>query len=262
MAGIVTEGAAEVAAILAGWFDQATLVGLGEAHLTPKVMRTLSELILSEAIASRCQDLVVEFGCQRHQALLDAYLAGGRLGAGALKPIWSDGPHATLWRHPVYVALLRRLRAVNRHRPAQRRMRVWLAEPLGDWPCAERDGHRRKAFLDCIEKRLLATGRPGLLLFGMRHLARSPVDGRATLASQLLDSGVALRTLWPELPPRLTPFDSPCRGLELIDVEGDLAARRVNPWGGEAQPLGELCDAVLRVPGARRETRCRGPDPA
>ncbi|ANF57415.1 hypothetical protein [Halotalea alkalilenta] len=262
MARTVTKGFADVASALAGWFDQAGLVGLGEAHLTPKVMRALTELILSEAIASRCQDLVVEFGCQRHQALLDAYLAGSRLGAGALKPIWNDGPHATLWRHPVYAALLRRLRAVNRKRPAQRRMRMWLAEPAGEWPCAERDRHRRKAFLGCIEQRLLASGRPGLLLFGMRHLARSPVDGRVTLASQLLDEGIALRTLWPELPPRLMPFDSACRDLELIDVEGDLAARRVNPWGGETQPLSELCDAVLRVPGARRETRCRGPDTA
>ncbi|WP_025732068.1 hypothetical protein [Carnimonas nigrificans] len=248
-----------IAQRIAGWFNESQLVGLGEAHHTPVVMRTLGSLITEGALGAQCRDLVVEFGAQRHQSLVDDYLAGAPLGAAQLAPLWRQSAHGTLWAHPVYAALLRRLRAYNLSRPAHQRFRVWLAEPdgcTGDKPAPLA---RSAAFAELIQRQLLDQGRRALLLFGMRHLALSPINQRPSLAWQLRQEGATLRTLWPELPPRCAPFHSSATRLRLIDFSAaryaSVAHTHVAPWGGTAQPLGQLCSGLLRIPGAHRPLR-------
>ncbi|MGJ8518141.1 hypothetical protein [Carnimonas bestiolae] len=248
-----------IAQHISGWFDDSQLIGLGEAHHTPVVMRTLGSLITHGALGDQCRDLVVEFGTQRHQSLVDDYLAGASMSAAQLTVLWRQSAYGTLWAHPVYAALLRRLRAYNMAVPAHQRVRVWLAEPDHRAGETQNPLARSTAFAELIQQQLLDKGRRAVLLFGMRHLALTPINQRPTLAWQLRRSGATLRTLWPELPPRCAPFRHSATQLRLIDFKtpryAGVARTPVAPWRGDAQPLSQLCNGLLRIPGAYRPHR-------
>ncbi|WP_322521667.1 hypothetical protein SR882_01905 [Guyparkeria halophila] len=162
------------------------VVGLGEAHWYPGLIRYQHELVCAPELAGRLTDLVLECGNRRHQALLDAYLDGAEAFDGApideqrLLAIRLDSLSFPAWMSPSHGQLFARLRATNLARPAGERIRVHLAEPAFDWGdlAGEDDWwainrQRDEAFFRYLEARFTpAGGRGVVVLCGARHLLK------------------------------------------------------------------------------------------
>ena len=191
------------------------VVGLGEAHWHPELIRYQQELICAPALAGRLTDLVLECGNRRHQGLLDAYLSGADSFDGALideqrlLAIRLDSIAFPAWMSPAHADLFTRLRATNLGRPRHERIRVHLAEPAFEWAdlAGEDDWwainrQRDEAFFHYLESRLAPNERRGVLVFcGARHLLRG--EGGPGLPRETLGRLMARRqpgrllSIWP-----------------------------------------------------------------
>lgn len=192
-------------------FASAPLVGIGEVHWCERSLDFIIELLEDGALAARIDDIVVEFGNARHQALVDRYLAGEEIDPRTLSQAWRDTLHFMLWSPEVYARFFRCVRALNRHRPPARRLRILLAEEAFDWRglCYEqwqrlhlrRDVHYQVV----IEREVLARGRRALLIFGSTHLLKrphpemmSPSGPAMPLGARLCERhGDVLKVIWP-----------------------------------------------------------------
>lgn len=267
------------------WQEEVDIIGLGEAHHVPTVVDCYSQLMLSNGF-SQCRHIVVEFGVQKHQALLDRYLAGSPITMDELAPIWRDSPLQALWAYDCYRMFFHTIREINLTRPPHQHLHVWLAEPCPSDSSSDkselssfahgtsasgkeqspsiRQAMRTHAFVSLIERLIAQEKGKIVLIFGMRHLARIPVNGRTTLAHELIRRGRSIRILWPEMPPRFYLRPPPIHQLEWINFREGIDCKRVAPWGGSPTRIEELCDAVIRIPGSYRASACDHslPDPS
>lgn len=160
-----------------------SLVGLGEIHWCPEVMAAITALLENPALEGTFDDIVVEFGSERHQAWLDRYIGGEDMEEAGLEAVWRDTLYFLLWSPPVYADFFRRLRAANLKRPLDRRVRVVLAEPAIDWETLDGDAFarwheaRERAYIERIEQEVLGRGRRAVLVFGLRHLTHYSLPG-------------------------------------------------------------------------------------
>jgi hypothetical protein len=171
-------------------FDQHRIVMLGEIHGSIQFDELLSKLVNSPAFAERVNDVVVEFGNARHQAILDRYIAGDDVPVASLQAVWQDvvgAPGGVVL--PPYHGLFRTIREVNRKLPPDRRIRVLAGDPPIDWGRVEsrediapflpfRDEH----YASVVRYEVLARRRKALLVMGAGHFVRH--DGKPGLIEQ------------------------------------------------------------------------------
>ncbi|WP_106477475.1 hypothetical protein [Phytohalomonas tamaricis] len=192
-------------------FTQVPLVGVGEIHWCARSLDFIIEMIASPGFETCCNDIVVEFGNARHQALVDRYVAGEDVDIDILCRVWRDTLHFMLWSPEVYARFFQRIREINAHLPPSRRLRVILGEEACDWRSLtftewkrlhqRRDEHYRIV----VEKEVLARKRRALLVFGVTHLLKhgnpammSANGPAAPLGAQLIEHhGDILRVIWP-----------------------------------------------------------------
>lgn len=259
------------------WHEEADIIGLGEAHHVPAIMECYSQLMMSNCFP-QCRHIVVEFGVQKHQGLLDRYLSGESITLDELAPVWRDSPLQALWVYDCYRMFFHTIREINLTRPPYQHLHVWLAEPCPSDSISDkselssfahgtsasgtgqslsiRQAMRTHAFVSLIEQLMAQQQGKIVLIFGMRHLARTPVNGRTTLVHELLRPGRSIRVLWPEMPPRFYLKPLPIHQLEWIPLREGIGGKKVAPWGGPPTCIRELCDAVIRVPGSYRASMC------
>lgn len=136
-------------------------------------------LIRDPRFAAVVNDIVVEFGDARYQAVIDRFIAGEDVPYSELRHVWEDtvAPN-TVFDIPIYEEFYRAVRDVNRTLPADKRLRVLLGDPPIDWTKTSTAEildlmYKRNAFAaDLIRKQVLARHRRALLLYADGHFFR------------------------------------------------------------------------------------------
>ena len=160
-------------------FAEYNVVALGEGpHGNEAGHRFRVSLIRHPRFPATVNDIVVEFGTARHQAVMDRYLAGENVPRKSLRRAWQDttvpGP---TWDRPIYAQFFAEVRALNATLPAERKIRVWLGDAPIDWDAVRgpadvhkfgvaKDGHDG----ELVKREVLAKGRKALIIFGDGHL--------------------------------------------------------------------------------------------
>ena len=139
----------------------------------------LKTLVHHPRFAGAVNDIVVEFGNARFQALADRYVFGEPVAREELKQIWEDTTIVSgVWTAPMYEGMLADIRALNESLPPSRRVRVLLGDPPIDWsvvrgPADEdmndwRDAH----FAWVVEEQVMKKHRRALIWIGGAHISR------------------------------------------------------------------------------------------
>ena len=165
---------------ITGAFDKYPLVAFSEPrHGASGTREFLASLVRQPGFAGKVNDIVVECGNARYQAVMDRYIAGDEVPRDDLKLVWENTTIVTgVWSAPMYEAVFSDIRAVNKTLPAKLRFRVLLGDPPIDWsvvrgPADEdmndwRDAH----FAWIVEEQVMKKGRRALIWIGGAHLSR------------------------------------------------------------------------------------------
>jgi hypothetical protein len=179
------DGPADAIRGLLSAFDSHSVVAVAEAHRVEQDKEFLLTLIASPEFPAKVNDIVIEFGSARFQAILDRYIAGQRVSADALRRVWTDTTVVNgLWEAPIYERFLAGVRERNRGLPLGQRLRVLACDPPIDWstvktvadaaPFLARDSY----CAGVIEREVLAKGRRTLVVMGDAHVSRRHITGR------------------------------------------------------------------------------------
>ena len=164
-------------------FRQTPLVAIGEAHGLNELHTFFRTLIADPAFGRTVQDIVVEFGNAKYQAVADAFVLDQRVVTLAeLRQVWRNTTQSAYntWDAPIYEQFFRAVRAANQLRPAhQAPVRVLLGDPPIDWNAVhsmqdyaaftDRDGF----YAQTVLKQVLARHHHAMLLAGAFHVLRS-----------------------------------------------------------------------------------------
>jgi hypothetical protein len=169
-----------VAGILAA-FDHVPLVALGETHGLQEEADFIAALLHHPAFPTKVNDIVVEVGNARYQAIINRFIAGDTVANADLRPVWRDivGSPFGMTDAPIYEQFFRTVRAINWALPPTQRLRVLLGDPPIDWSTVQsqddiqpflsaRDTH----YASVVAREVLDRGRRALLIAGSFHFFR------------------------------------------------------------------------------------------
>jgi hypothetical protein len=145
-------------------------------------------LIRDPRFAAVVNDILVEFGNSRYQAVMDRFVSGERVPDEDLRKVWQNTTMAgTIWDRPIYEEFFRAVRTLNATLPPDRRLRVLLGDPPIDWDAIRTEEDLRSARkslpgrsthpADVLIKESLAKGRRSLVVYGGLHLIRQNATG-------------------------------------------------------------------------------------
>jgi hypothetical protein len=158
-------------------FEKRPLVGLGDMHDMAQQEDFFATLIRDPRFAKEVGNVVVEFGTATHQDILDRYINGGSVSYAELRSVWSD---VVGWIPTVtglgYMNFFVQVRTINLSLPPDRRIRVWLGEPVIEWSkvktladinpvMSQRDSYPAAI----IKHEILAKGKKALVIYGAGH---------------------------------------------------------------------------------------------
>ena len=161
-------------------------VGIGDAHGNVKGEAFQLALVRDPRFPAVVNDILIESGNSRHQALVDRYVRGEEVTPDELQRIWLDTTQqqvASLEPSELVLAV----RVLNAALPAERRLRILLGEPPIDWdqirtaedmrkwdssPAANRD----QFAADLVRREVLAKNRRVLAFYGAGHFFRRVVS--------------------------------------------------------------------------------------
>lgn len=161
------------AAILAA-FGQFDVVAVSAGHNNEKLDTFLVSLVRNPALPGTVNDLVLECGNSRYQAVLDRYTAGDLVPIEQARPAWQDTTVPICAMSGFYAELYPLVREINRALPAGQRLRVLAGEPAFDWSApdavnARRGLDRNASLAEIVSKEVLAKHHKALLLAGVGH---------------------------------------------------------------------------------------------
>jgi hypothetical protein len=140
-----------------------------------------SRLIRDPRFAATVNDIVVEFGNSRYQALMDRFVRGENIPSSLLREAWHNTTQpSSVWDTAIFEEFYRAVRVVNESLPKERQLRVLLGDPPVDQddtrrtiPEQVRDFGNRDVFpAEVIRREVLAKQRRALLIYGDGHLKR------------------------------------------------------------------------------------------
>ena len=161
-------------------FDTYPLVAFSEPrHGASGTREFLASLVRQPGFAGKVNDIVVECGNARYQAVMDRYIAGEAVPRDELKGVWENTTIVTgVWLAPMYEGVFSDIRSVNRTLPPKLRFRVLLGDPPIDWtlvrgPADEdmndwRDAH----FAWIVEEQVIKKHHRALIWIGGAHISR------------------------------------------------------------------------------------------
>ena len=161
-------------------FSSHSVVAIGYGGPREEAHAFRVSLIRDPRFAEVVDEVVVYFGNSRYQDTIDRYTRGDDVPYDELKKVWQNTtqPHDG-WDRPIYAAFYSEVRLLNASLPADRRIRIVLADPPIDWSEIEayRDLlpwlQRRFEFFTATVEREAATGQRLLLIGGASFFARS-----------------------------------------------------------------------------------------
>ena len=183
---------------VAAQLDRHPLVMLGELHRSRETHAFLQRMLRDPAFVCRIDDVVVESGNARLQALADTYVSGGDVSAGTLQLVWRETAVPLTWNSPLYRRVFETVRAINQAHLCPKPVRVLLGDPPLDWSAittpqqyarwTDRDGH----YAGVVEREVLAKGHRALLIAGELHAMKTVPkelqdDPPAPTAAQILE---------------------------------------------------------------------------
>jgi hypothetical protein len=171
---------ADPATVILDAFRTHQLVALSEGqHWNEQGHAFRMSLIRDPRFSRIVNDIVVESGSSRYQAVMDRFIAGKDVAYDELRHAWEDTTAPNfVFDMPIYEAFFRAVRDVNRTLPAKRRLRVLLGDPPIDWSKISKDEvldsmYARDVFAaGLVRKEVLAKNRRALLVYADGHLLR------------------------------------------------------------------------------------------
>ena len=132
-------------------------------------------LIREPRFAAAVNDIVVEFGNARYQAVIDRFVQGEQVAYEELRKVWQDTTQrGTVWDRPIYEEFYRAVRDVNATLAVERRLRVLLGDTPTDWYAPQRSTPPRTDDFPAslIEREVISKKRRALVIYGGMHLIR------------------------------------------------------------------------------------------
>ena len=254
--GSLPDGFASAADAVVEAFLDHRAVAIGEIHGSHAIHTFFHELLGDPRLVGVLNDIAVEFGSARHQAMIDGYVRGDDLPEADLELAWTDTTQRSgVWNSPVYREFFERIRALNAERRPDERIRVLLGDPPIDWSaitdtgdCNDDDPHcldhwlfqRDVRFAEVVRSESLSKGRRVLVIAGAGHVRRHPkAEGPRSLTDELDASHPG--STWSMLPVEASKLRSLAAGI--ADWETPSFAVAI-PLAGS--PLADLpADAVF-----------------
>jgi hypothetical protein len=270
--GALEPGDAVTALLVA--LEREPLLALCERHMLQEWHDAVQRVLNNPGLSRRLDDIVVEFGNARYQRLCDRFvLEGASVPRADLVQIWRQIGDPT-WNAPVYEEFYRTVRAVNRTRPADRRIRIVLGQaPITMSDVVAHPNDRTKAralasttdahFADVVEREVLRRGRRALLIAGKGHLLRNLSTDRGAKTPNAITRIIRASRAKPYvidnllLPPGASDSDSRRAARELAHAPTAVVAPLANTWLGALATsqgggwINEFADRVLDRSDAR-----------
>src|SRR5262245_53618414 len=116
-------------------FKTYPIVALGEGrHNNEQGYAFRLALIRDPRFATAVNDIVVESGSSKHQAVMDRFVRGESVPYSDLRHAWQDTTQPDpVWDAPMYEEFFTVVRDINKSLPPERRLRVLLGDPPFDW---------------------------------------------------------------------------------------------------------------------------------
>ena len=164
-----------VIAEIAKQFDKHPLIMIGELHRSEEIHAFLQQMLRDPAFICRADDIVVEFGNSRLQALADTYVSGGNVTPTQLQSMWRETAVPLTWNSPLYQQFYEIVHDINQQHLCTHSIRVVLGDPPLDWSKIktvkdyERFTDRDGSYADVVEREVLSKHHHALLVAGELH---------------------------------------------------------------------------------------------
>ena len=241
--------AEEAVSAIVDLFANYQLVGLGEGPHNNEAGHTFRmALVRNATFQDRVNDIVVEFGNARYQALMDRFILEGEpIPFAQLRDVWQNTTvPSTIWDKPIYFDFLVAIQEANQKRPMQRRVRVLLGDPPVDWASIKTADDINRNYplrgphaAEVIRREVLAKGRKALVIYGDGHFeGRGVKELRSLLNLVESDPKIKMFTIsnsFVDLP-KMVPVASTWSVPSVIRVQGTELGSR--PYG-DFYPVGD-----------------------
>jgi hypothetical protein len=147
-------------------------------------LELLHRLLADPDFVSNVDDIVIECGNSRYQAILDRYVADGQVSERQVRVVWRKTTQIFgCEADPTWMTLINLVRNRNRRAHAHS-LRVLAADPPIDWSAVRTSGQfeaflslRDKSAASVIQTQVLAKHRRALVVMGGGHLTKRPPGG-------------------------------------------------------------------------------------
>jgi hypothetical protein len=160
-------------------FDRYPIVAIGEAHSLREAGDFYVSLVRDPGFQAKVNDIVIEFGSQLSQSIIDRYINGGDVPPAQLEQVWRNTTKVFAFESPIYAQLLVAIREVNRTLPASRRLRVLAGDSPIDWSHVgtheqwESYQPNDYSFAAVINQQVLAKKHRALVIMGGGHVSKT-----------------------------------------------------------------------------------------
>jgi hypothetical protein len=193
-------------------FKTHDVVALGEGdHGNEQGAAFRAKLYHDPGFQAVVNDIVVESGNGRYQAMMDRYIAGETVPEKELRMAWLETTQPNeVWDCSLYADMFRTIREINQKLPRTKQLRVLLGDtpyPYDPANPGARKGRSDSFPAELIEREVIAKKRKALIVYGQMHYLRReaenpPIPGQpvrppqGTIVSLLEKAGVKVFSVW------------------------------------------------------------------
>lgn len=194
-------------------FKTHDVVALGEGdHGNEQGAAFRAKLYRDPRFQAVVNDIVVESGNGRYQAMMDRYIAGETVPEKELRRAWLETTQPTsVWDCDIYADMFRTIREINQKLPGTKQLRVLLGDTPYTYDPANPGARTRRndSFpAEQIQQEVIAKKRKALIVYGEMHFLRRepepppPMPGRPvrppseSIVILLEKSGVKVFSIW------------------------------------------------------------------
>ena len=194
-------------------FKTHDVVALGEgSHGNEQGAAFRAKLYRDPRFQAVVNDIVVESGNGRHQAMMDRYIAGETVPEKELRMAWLETTQPTdVWDRDIYADMFSTVREINQKLPKAKQLRVLLGDTPYTYDPAKPAAMARRSDsfpAELIQREVIAKKRKALIVYGNMHYLRRqaepppPMPGQpvrppsGTIVSLLEKAGVKVFSVW------------------------------------------------------------------